>query len=151
MNTDGHRFRGKVFLICVHLCSSVALLSCLAGTKVSVDENNVLVIDGRKVFPIGFTMPPPPDGKTPAGKDAIGELHDAGANFLRTGVMGGAWDDAAIELEQRWQDVAAKHGMHCLVHLRELAKLGADPATAERDEAMLRKIVSRFKDHPAMA
>src|SRR5829696_3947539 len=77
-------------------------------TRVSLNADGVLTIDGRKVFPVGFTMPPPPEGKTPAGHDAIGELRLAGANFLRTGVMGGdmrhggagtAWDEAGIDLE----------------------------------------------------
>ena len=60
----------------------------------------MLVIDGQKVFPIGFTMPPPPDARAPNGRNAIEELRAAGATFLRTGVMGGPWDEAAIETEQ---------------------------------------------------
>jgi hypothetical protein len=36
-------------------------------SQVTINTDNVLVIDGRKVFPIGFTMPPAPDGKTPDG------------------------------------------------------------------------------------
>src|SRR5688572_23207144 len=94
-------------------------VQAFAGTKASFNADGVLVIDGKKIFPIGFTMPPPPGGKTPTGRDGIEELHDAGANFLRTGVMGAAWDDAAFAREQAWQDAAARHGMHCLVSLRE--------------------------------
>src|SRR5262249_33704141 len=37
------------------------------GSHVTIDRDLALVIDGKKVFPIGFTMPPPPDGKTPEG------------------------------------------------------------------------------------
>jgi hypothetical protein len=107
----------------------------------------VLVIDGQKVFPIGFTMPPPPDGKTPNGKNAIRELNDAGATFLRTGVMGGPWNDEAIAQEKKFQDAAAKHGMHCWVFLRELGSI--EENTPQR-EAMLRKVVAAFKDHPGM-
>jgi hypothetical protein len=128
------------------------------GSKVSINADGVLVIDGRKIFPIGFTMPPPPDGKTPAGRDAIGELRSAGANFLRTGVMGGdmrhggagtAWDEAGIELELRYQDAAARHGMYCMVGLRELGGLPDGEEGAKR-EAALRRVIARFKDHPGM-
>jgi hypothetical protein len=115
--------------------------------KVTINADQVLVIDGKKVFPIGFTMPPPPDGKTPQTRGAIEELHDAGANFLRTGVMGTAWDDAAVELEQKYHDAAARFGMHCLVNLRELGNIGPDDTAKE---ALLRQLVNRFKDHPAM-
>src|SRR4051794_28608109 len=87
---------------------------------VTINADKVLVIAEKKVFPIGFTMPPPPDGKAPRGKNGLEELHDAGANFLRTGVMGTAWNEAAFALEQKYQDAAARHGMHCLVNLREL-------------------------------
>ncbi|HZJ14949.1 MAG TPA: hypothetical protein VFD27_07865, partial [Chthoniobacteraceae bacterium] len=114
---------------------------------VTINADQVLVTDGRKVFPIGFTMPPPPDGKTPQGKDAIEELHDAGANFLRTGVMGTTWNDAALELEQKYHDTAARFGMHCLVNLRELGSIGPEDTARE---ALLRQLVNRFKGHPAM-
>src|SRR5512147_2477691 len=85
------------------------------GSKVQINRDMVLVIDGKKVFPIGFTMPPPPDALAPSGRNAIAELAEAGATFLRTGVMGESWSDATIEKEQAWQDAAARHGMHCWV------------------------------------
>ena len=58
-----------------------------SGSQVTINHDTVLVIDGKKVFPIGFTMPPPPDGKAPNGRNGIEELRHAGATFLRTGVM----------------------------------------------------------------
>jgi hypothetical protein len=82
-------------------------------SRVAIDPDMALLADGKKVFPIGFTMPPPPGGKAPDGKDGIAELRDGGATFLRTGVMGGPWDDRAIEEEARWQDAAARNGMYC--------------------------------------
>lgn len=112
-----------------------------------INRDNVLVIDGRKVFPIGFTMPPPPGGKTPDGRDALAELADAGANFLRTGPQGGPWDDGAFAREQAWEDAAARHGMHCLPYLREAGAWAAGDAT---HAALLRRIVERFRNHPGL-
>ena len=71
--------------------SAAALSRAQGGSHVTINEDMVLVIGGKKVFPIGFTMPPPPDALAPNGKDGIAELSDAGATFLRTGVMGKAW------------------------------------------------------------
>ena len=121
--------------------------SSRAASHISINSNQVLVIDGKTVFPIGFTMPPPPDGKTPNGKDAIGELREAGATFLRTGVMGKEWDNDAITQELRYQDAAAKYGMHCWVFLREL---GSIPDGDLKREAMLRKVVTALKSHPGL-
>src|SRR3954467_14665954 len=55
--------------------------------KVVITPEQVLSINGRKVFPIGFTVPPPPDAKTPSGKLALEEFREAGATFIRTGPM----------------------------------------------------------------
>jgi hypothetical protein len=129
------------------LCAIASPNSGEAASHVSVNSDQVLVIDGKKVFPVGFTMPPPADGKAPNGKDGIGELRDAGATFLRTGVMGGPWNEAAIAKEESFQDAAAKHGMHCWVFLREL---GSIEENAPKREAMLRKVVTAFRDHPGM-
>ncbi len=118
-----------------------------SGSRVTINHDTVLVIDGTKVFPIGFTMPPPPDGKAPNGRNGIEELRRAGATFLRTGVMARPWDEEAIGQEQRWLDAAARYGMYCLVNLRETAVLGPDDS---EKEAMLRRIVDRFKGHPAL-
>jgi hypothetical protein len=117
------------------------------GTNVTLAPHGALLINGRAVFPIGFTMPPPPDGKTPDGKEAIAELADAGATFLRTGPMGAEWNDQTIAREIQYLDAAAKNGMYCATYLRELASLPADKPQAE---AKLRGMVERLKDHPGL-
>jgi hypothetical protein len=66
------------------------LWACLApavgeAAHVTLNEDGVLLIDGRKVLPIGFTGGPPPDGRTPEGKAAFTEIRDAGGMFFRTG------------------------------------------------------------------
>jgi hypothetical protein len=117
------------------------------GSVVTINGDRVIVINGDPVFPIGFTLGPPPDGVTPEGKDGLQELADAGATFLRTGPVGGGWNEAAIEAEQRWQDAAAEHGLYCWVFLRELGSVSPDQP---QREAMLRRVVTRFRDHPGL-
>ena len=121
---------------------------CFAGTKVTINEDKVLLINGKKVFPVGFTMAPPPGSKAPNGRDGLKELHDAGGSFLRTGPNAPLrWNDKYIETEQRWMDSAADAGMYCLPWLKELSSIDRDEAKAE---AMLKRVVERFRDHPAM-
>jgi hypothetical protein len=135
----------KLLLIFIFVCIVAAHAW---AAKCVINEDMVFVINGKKVFPIGFTMPPPPEGKTPAGKNGIDELHDAGATFLRTGVMATNWDEATFDLQQKWLDAAQRNGMYVLFNLREASSIEAK--TPKREE-LLRKILGRFKDHPAMA
>jgi hypothetical protein len=121
------------FLFLVH--------NALANTAV-INSDQVLVINGKKIFPIGFTTPPPPDGKTPSGKNGIAELADAGATFLRTG---GHWTDETLQREQKYMDAAAKYGLHCLPFLREHAAVNSP-----EKEAQLRALINRFKNHPGL-
>lgn len=121
------------------LCAAQELT---AATESKINSDLVLVIDGKKIFPIGFTIPPPPDGKTPSGKNGIKELADAGATFMRTGAWGGDWDDETIAREQKYLDAAARYGMYCMPYLRKHARVASDA-----DETELRQLLNRFKDH----
>jgi hypothetical protein len=116
-----------------------------APSRVTINSDQVLEINGQKVFPIGFTTPPPPDGKTPEGKNGIGELAAAGATFMRTGAPEEGWNDATLQREQKYMDAAARYGLHCMPYLREDACL-----ISEAREAQLREILNRFKDHPGL-
>jgi hypothetical protein len=132
------------FLVLLLAATSVA-----SAAKVVIDEHTVLEIDGKKTFLIGFIMPPPPDATTPAGKNGIDELADAGATFIRTGIFGptSRWDDAAFAREMAWQDAAARNGMHCLVGLRYAGSVDPDHPENERD---LRRVIETFREHPGM-
>jgi hypothetical protein len=61
--------------------------------------------------------------------------------------MGGPWNDAAIAREKRYQDAAAKYGMHCWVFLREPRSIEEN---MPKREVILRKVVTAFRDHPGM-
>jgi len=116
------------------------------GNKAIINSDGVLEIDSRKIFIIGFTAAPPADGKTPGGKDAFAELADAGATFVRFG-PDQAWSDARFEQEQKFEDAAARYGLHCWLNLREASSIKPGDT---RNEELLHKILTRFKDHPAL-
>src|SRR5438034_8532820 len=81
----GSTMSDRLFHILVALVLVSSTSGLLAGTKVTINEDKVLLINGKKVFPIGFTMAPPPGAKAPNGRDGLQELHDAGGSFLRSG------------------------------------------------------------------
>src|SRR4051794_37003425 len=84
--------------------ASIALISNAATaaepltkpSKIFLDEHGVLVVDGKKVFPITLTIVPGPDGKAPSGKHAYEEFTDGGVMFMRTGKP--AWNAETIAL-----------------------------------------------------
>jgi len=121
-------------------------MTIFAGSVVTVDSNNVLVLNGRKVFPIGFSPGPPTYGVTPIGKDAMQEFRDAGALIFRI-VQTGNWDAQMIANQQAAMDWAAQHDMYCWLNLREISKFSAGDTNTE---ASLRNIVNTFKNHPAL-
>jgi len=118
------------------------------GTVVSINSDLVLVVNGRKVFPIGFTTGPPPGAKTPEGKNGMRELADVGGMFMRTGSKGGRpWNQETIARETEWMDAAAQNGMYCWPFLHELGSIGPKD---DKREAMLREVINRFKNHPGL-
>lgn len=138
------KIRAQIFAITVLTFSVVVPVF---ATRAVINSDGVLEIDGKKVFPIGFTTSPPADGKTPRGKNAIAELADAGATFLRAGPLDSAWDAERLESEKQTEDAAAKYGMHCWLNLREAVDLRHHP---KEHEELLRKLVTTFKDHPGL-
>src|SRR5687767_5117606 len=100
-------------LVAVLLISLIATVSQTASV-VTVDSNQVLVINGRKVFPIGFSPGPPHHGRTPTGEDALKELRSAGALLIRP-VMTTSWNAQVISNQAAFLDWAAEQGMFCWV------------------------------------
>ena len=134
----------KLLLVAVSLL--VAEFTAEAS-RVTINSDQVLVVDGKKVFPIGFSIPPPWDGKTPEGKPALREMADAGAMFVRTGADHDGWDGAALKRQTQWLNAAARHGMYCWPYLQDLASL--KPGDDAR-EKQLREVITRFKNHPGL-
>jgi hypothetical protein len=140
--------------VIIRLLLFVGLLVCARASlgqtanHVTINADNVLVINGRKVFPIGFTLGPPPDGKTPTGKNGLQELADAGGTFIRTGPVHNNWDNSAFASEEKWEEAAAHAGLYCWLYLQDLASIGQQDA---RKEAMLRRVVNQFKANPGLA
>src|SRR5689334_4501001 len=97
------RLKGNCFgtrwLILLSLCTLAPSLHAQSNSIVNITSENVLVINGRKVFPIGFSPGPPNNGKTPAGGDALQELRDAGALLFRISQTTG-WDSTVISNQQ---------------------------------------------------
>jgi hypothetical protein len=132
----------------VALCAGLIFLQQIgrAGSVVTINSDKVMVINGRKTFPITLSPGPPTNAKTPDGIDALEELRSAGATMFRI-VQTSDWNSELIATQQAALDWAAQHDMYCMVNLRELSAFAAGNTTRETD---LRNIVNQFKNHPAL-
>jgi hypothetical protein len=120
-------------------------------SPVSVDSTTgSLVIGGAKVFPIGLSEAPRPDGQTRDGRNAWAEISSAGVNFVRSGLRD--WNlqqiDAQIAAERARMDAAAAHGMYCWPRLGNAGNLPTTQGSVE--EQLLVKLGTGLKTHDAL-
>jgi hypothetical protein len=128
------------------LLLAVGASDAVAATT-TYDANGTILIDGRKVFPIGLALPPPLGATTPSGVDGLNEVTDAGVTMLRAGPFGAPFTDEVLAATEEMNRAAAARGVHTWVNLRELAR--AQPGTPE--DAMLAKVVTTLADDPGLA
>jgi hypothetical protein len=147
----------KVIYVLVTLAfpSIIAAQPNTVPSKITITPEHVLSINGKTVFPIGFTLPPPPEAKAPNGKPALHELRSAGAILIRTGPMRDSeegqkytsWDKEWAEREKDYMKAAAGAGMYCAPFLKELAEI--DSKHPDREDR-LRRVVRFYKKYPGM-
>jgi hypothetical protein len=117
---------------------------------VPIDATGCLVVGGRKVFPLGLSEAPPPDGQTRDGRNAWAEISSAGVNFIRSGLR--TWSlpqiDAQIAAERARMDAAVARGMYCWPRLGNAGNLPA--AAGSTEEQLLLRIANGLKDHAAL-
>ncbi len=138
------RLEAWLAVILAWIC--LASASAQTGSVVTVNSDNALIINGRKVFPIGLSPGPPNNTTTPWGTDALQELRDAGALLVRINQTNN-WNSDLINYQEAALDWAEQHGMYVWLNLRELSEFSAgDTNTA----ASLVNIVDTFRNHPAL-
>ena len=135
------RFACKCLLL-ILICQGLGY----AGTTVTVDSHNRLMLNGKLWFPLGLSPGPPLGSKDPLGGDPMDVIKAAGMNSFRVGAN--MSDPAEVEANAKYLDWVAEHGMYAFPNLRELTAF--DPKFPERND-QLRAIIERFKGHPAVA
>jgi hypothetical protein len=118
---------------------------------VAVDRSTgVLLVDGRRVFPIVLSNGPPPGALAPSGREALAEVAAGGASFIRTGRPDWGLEsvDQQIAAERELLDAAAAQGLHCWVQLGDVPNLSG--RTPSANQQLLTSIVGQLKDHPAL-
>jgi len=116
----------------------------MTTTSIDAATGNLLV-EGKRVFPIGLSDPPPFDSSAPnSSLDAWTEIAAAGVSFARNYTV---WTAAGVD-EQMIAvadelDAAARYGLQLW-----LALAGVDNDLSR--QALLERIVNTFKGHPGL-
>jgi hypothetical protein len=118
------------------------------ATRITIDANQILRLNGAPIFPVGITGPPPFDGRTPDGKSAYAELQTNGFVFERYGPQPKKWGPEAEADLDRVLDAAAAAGMHVAITMPDLQAIGPNDSVKERE---LRRVVEKYRSHPALA
>ena len=127
--------------------------SARAGSLVTVNSDNVVVVNGKKVFGLAVSPGPPTYGHAPGGTDALDELRSGGILFHRMAFTAnwqkspGVLDPSSVATNQATLDWCGQHGMFALLNLKELSKYSA---TDTNTPVALRAAVDTFRDHPAL-
>jgi hypothetical protein len=124
-----------------------------AGSVVTVNSDNVLVVNGKKVFGLAVSPGPPTYGHAPGGTDALDELRSGGILFHRMAFTAnwqtspGVLDPNSVATNQATLDWCGQHGIFTLVNLKELSKYSAADTTTP---VALQAAVDTFRNHPAL-
>lgn len=135
------------------LLRQVLVLAFAAGAiataaKVTIGPHNIVLVDGKPAFPIGFMKGPPPGSKTPSGRDAYEELSSNGTVFHVAGPTSAeVWDSAAEAKLDRIMELSAKAGLLTAVSIFPLQVIG--PGDQEK-AAELRRIVRKYRQNAAL-
>ncbi len=130
---------------CLLLLALVTAAPVGFAAQVTIGRDNIIQVNGETVFPIGFTLAPPPGGKTPAGDDAYREIKSNGAVFHRCGPGPRQWGAEAEAKLDRLLEASAQADLLCGVSIADLQA----PADAETEQE-LRRLVRKYKDHPGV-
>jgi hypothetical protein len=134
----------------------VALLLCLVPksnsangpTRVRIGDGGQFVVDGKDVFPIGFTTGPPPGSKAPNGNNGFAELAKNGFVFFQWLSRQKPWGpELQAEVDALMQE-GDRNGVKIALSLGN-ALTGIHPGDTQKTE-QLASIVQRYRDNPAM-
>jgi hypothetical protein len=143
-------WRSALLLTLILAVEGIALASCPddkpVPTKVTIDEHNRLLLNGKPWFPLCLSPGPPLRARDPKGRDGMAVIKAAGMNSFRVGASMSTPED--IEANEDYLDWIAEHGMYAFPNLREISVF--HPQAPKRKE-QLREVVTRFRCHPALA
>jgi hypothetical protein len=115
----------------------------------TISEHRIIVVNGKPAFPIGFMWAPPPESKTPTGRDAYEELKSNGIVWQLVGpTRSQTWDAEAESKLDRTMELSAKAGLLTGISIYQLQTIGPNDQSKTKE---LRRVVEKYKRSPSLA
>lgn len=135
----------RIFLVSVILAICV---SDLHAQKVSINEDNITLVDGKPFFPLGLYV-----GNGPAEESAMQELNEISNSPFNT-IINYEINVGSLEQIKNYLDAVDKNGLKIIYSIKDFYE-GTKyyPKKIDRykgEEEMTRGIIKEFKDHTAI-
>ena len=142
----GYRYR-SMGLVLIFFVLPLALAAAQGPIKVSIGTGGQFTVDGKPVFPIGFTTGPPLGASTPDGNNGFAELAKNGFVFFQWLSHQQPWGPGPQAQLDSLMKEANQYGIKVAPSVAALAEI----TPAEHDKtAQFESVVERYRDNPAM-
>jgi hypothetical protein len=118
------------------------------SAKITIGTDLIIRHNGTPIFPIGFTVGPTVDARTPSGGGAYEELATNGFVFQRSGPPPKRWGPDTEAVLDHVLERSAPAGTFVAITVPDLQAIGPQDAALERE---LRRVVEKYRSHPALA
>lgn len=136
-----------VGLLMVLFVLPLAQAAAQGPIKVRIGTSGRFVVDGKPVFPIGFTTGPPVGANTPDGNNAFAELAKNGFVFFQWLSHQQPWGPGPQAQLDSLMKEANQYGIKIAPSVAALTAI--TPADEEKI-AQLDGVIERYRDNPAM-
>jgi hypothetical protein len=140
---------GRTLIRVVSLLVSLGFGIGAAATpaRITIGSDQIILLDGKPVFPIGFTKAPAPDAKTPSGVSAYKELKSNGTVFHLAGPQPRKWGQEAEAELDRILKSSSEAGLLVAISIPDLQAIRpADQRKADE----LRRVVEKYRNNSGL-
>lgn len=126
---------------------TIAQVPLTSVTRVTTKPDGRFLVDGKPVFPIGFTQGPPAGGRDPSGANGMAILRREGFTFQQWQCPRGQWGPAKEAELDALIKAADGQGEHIVIFIGDLQDV--QPSDTARF-AEVRRIVMKYRNDPAI-
>ena len=143
-----HCFRPMWVLLIAFYCLAPEAISADRPMQVRIAHGGQFLVDGKPVFPIGFTTGPPTGAKTPNGNNAFAELAKNGFVFFQWLSRQKPWGPGPQAEVDALMEEANRNGIKIAPSLPYV--LTTIHPGDEQKTALLEEVVRHYRDNPAL-
>ena len=140
-------YRNAAWLMLLLPTLALAQAPLTSVTRVTTEPDGRFFVDGKPVFPIGFTQGPPADAKDPNGANGMAVLRREGLTFQQWQCPKGKWGSAKEAELDALIKAADRQGERIVIWIGDLEDV--QPSDKVKF-AELRRVIEKYRNDPAI-